>query len=206
MKSDFKMISVIILAAGDSKRMGTPKGLLEYYGKPFFSRQIECLIEIGFSKIIVVLGKDNDLYLEKIPELSKCKVALNPDPAKGQFSSIKYGLHKLLESHKSGVFILPLDVPCPIKEVWKQLAFNLNLFEASVLIPQFQGKKGHPVLLSEKFKNYLLSCDLNTRLDHEIHKKIEQGKARIISVNDNNITLNLNTPEDWEAFKVKQWM
>ncbi len=205
MKSDFKMIPVIILAAGDSERMGIPKGILDYYGRPFLSRQIECLAEIGFWEIIVVLGKDKDLYQEKILELNKTKITENPNPEEGQFSSIKYGLNEVLESHSSGVFILPLDVPCPNKEVWKQIAFNLNLFDVSVLIPQYQGKKGHPVLLSEEFKNYLLSCDLNTRLDHEIHKKINQGKARIISVNDNNITLNINTPEEWEAFKVKQW-
>jgi molybdenum cofactor cytidylyltransferase len=204
MKSNFKIIPVIILAAGDSKRMGVPKGIMDYYGKPFLSRQIECLLEISFSEIIVVLGKDKDLYQEKISELRNCKVILNPDPEKGQFSSLKYGLQEVSESQSSGVFILPLDVPCPKKEVWKQLGFNLNLFDASVLIPQFEGKRGHPVLLSDEFKNYLLTCDLNTRLDHEIRKKIEQGKAKIISVNDNNITLNLNTPEDWEAFKVKQ--
>lgn len=205
MKFDFKKIPVIILAAGDSKRMGTPKGILDYYGKPFLSRQIECLTEIGFSEIIVVLGKDKDFYQEKILELNKAKITVNPNPEEGQFSSIKCGLNEVLESHKSGVFILPLDVPSPKKEVWKQLAFYLDLSDASVLIPQFKGKKGHPVLLSEEFKNYLLSCDLSTRLDKEIHKKIKQEKARIISVNDNNITLNINTPEDWEAFKVKQW-
>ena len=204
MKSDFKTLPIIILAAGDSKRMGTPKGILDYYGKPFLSCQIECLLEIGFSEIFIILGKDKDLYQEKIPELKKFKVIINPNPERGQFSSLICGLQEVSDSHKSGVFILPLDVPCPNKEVWKQLAFNLNSFEVSVLIPQFQGKKGHPVLLSEEFKNYLLSCDKDTRLDHEIRKKDEQGKGKIISVNDNNITLNINTHEEWEAFKVKQ--
>jgi len=204
MNSDFKSLPVIILAAGDSKRMGTPKGLLDFYGKPFLSCQIECMLEIGFIEIIVVLGKDKELYKENIPELNKCKVILNPEPERGQFSSINCGLREVSELHRSGLFILPLDVPCPNKEVWKQLAFNLKLFETSVLIPQFQGKKGHPVLISEEFKNYLLSCDSSTRLDYEIRKKTEQGKAKIISVNDNNITLNINTTEEWEAFKVKQ--
>ncbi|MFW9852789.1 MAG: NTP transferase domain-containing protein [Candidatus Thorarchaeota archaeon] len=157
-------------------------------------------------KIIIILGKDKDFYLDKIPELNDTTVIINPNPEEGQFSSIKCGLKEVSESHKQDVFILPLDVPCPNREVWEQLALNQSLFQASVLIPQYQGKKGHPVLLSEEFKIYLLSCDTDTRLDHEIRKKDEQGKAKIISVNDNNITLNINTPEDWEEFKVKQWM
>ena len=204
MSFDLKKIPVIVLAAGDSQRMGIPKGLLDYHGKPFLSYQIESLFEIGFTDIIVVSGKDTALYQENIPELKKSTVIVNPQPERGLFSSIQSGLLRLKDKYQSGVFILPLDVPCPSKEVWNQLAAELSSSEANVSIPEFNGKRGHPVLLSDEFKQYLQTCSSDSRLDFEIRKQKELQKAKIISVNDKNITLNLNTLEEWEAFKVKE--
>ena len=204
MSFDLKKIPVIVLAAGDSQRMGIPKGLLDYHGKPFLSYQIESLFEIGFTDIIVVSGKDTALYQENIPELKKSTVIVNPQPERGLFSSIQSGLLRLKDKYQSGVFILPLDVPCPSKEVWNQLAVELSSSEANVSIPEFNGKRGHPVLLSDEFRQHLQTCSSDSRLDFEIRKQKELQKAKIISVNDKNITLNLNTLEEWEAFKVKE--
>ncbi|MCE7743264.1 MAG: NTP transferase domain-containing protein [Candidatus Heimdallarchaeota archaeon] len=205
MNENFKHIPVIVLAAGDSKRMGSPKGLLNYKGKPFISLQIEHLQDIGFSEIIIVLGKARDIYLDKIPELKDFKLVTNALPERGAFSSILCGLSKISDLNRIGAFILPVDVPCPEKDVWVQLIEGLRTSEANVTIPSFEGKKGHPVFLSAEFIDYLLTCSSDSRLDFEIHKQINQQKAKIISVKDLNITLNLNTIEEWEAFKVKEW-
>lgn len=202
MKSEIKKISVIILAAGESRRMGELKGLLDYKGKPFLSYQIKCLKDIGFWEIIVVLGKDYKHYQEKIPELKNTIITINPNPEKGQFSSIQYGLLEVSKVNHLGVFILPVDVPCPEKEVWENLLKSLSSSNANVSIPSYQGKKGHPVIISEEFKEYLLTCKIDSRLDFEINKQKDMEKAKIISVKDKNITRNLNTPEEWEEFKV----
>ncbi len=202
MKLEIKKIPVIILAAGDSQRMGEIKGLLDYKGKPFLAFQIEKLLEIGFWEIIVVLGSDYQTYQDRIPKLKDTIITVNPYPEKGQFSSIQYGLLEVSKVYQSGVFILPVDVPCPEKEVWEYLAKSLSSSNANVSIPAFQGKKGHPVIISEKFKEYLLTCKTDSRLDFEINKQKDIDKARIISVKDINVTRNLNTPEEWEDFKV----
>jgi molybdenum cofactor cytidylyltransferase len=89
MKMDFGNKCVIILAAGESKRMGTPKGLLDYQGAPFLQYQIKKIQEIPLANIIVVLGKDKEEYLEKIPNLNDCIVVTNPNPYRGIFSSIQ---------------------------------------------------------------------------------------------------------------------
>jgi len=204
MNYELKDIPVIILAAGESQRMGVLKGLLDYHGKPFLSYQIESLFEIGFTDIIVVLGKDTTIYQENIPQLKKSTVIVNPQPDRGSFSSLQSGLFGLNDKYNSGVFILPIDVPCPSKEVWDQLAVELSSSKANVSIPEFNGKRGHPVLLSDEFRQHLQTCSSDSRLDFEIRKQKELQKAKIISVNDKNITLNLNTLEEWEAFKVKE--
>lgn len=204
MTVDFRTLPIIILAAGDSQRMGIPKGLLDYHGKPFLSYQIESLFEIGFTDIIVVLGKDSTIYQENIPKLKKSTVIVNPQPDRGSFSSLQSGLFGLNDKYRSGIFILPIDVPCPSKEVWEQLAEGLSSSDVNVAIPEFNNKRGHPVLLSDEFRKHLQTCSSDSRLDFEIRKQKELQRAKIISVNDKNITLNLNTLEEWEAFKVKE--
>jgi len=185
----FRSFPVIVLAAGESKRMGEAKGLLNYRGKPFLSYQIEQLRKLGIWEIIVVLGKDFELYKEKISELKDTVITVNPNPEKGQFSSVQFGLQALSKTHSTGVYVLPLDVPCPEMEVWEKLAIGLNKFDVNVTIPEVEGKKGHPVLLAKEFKEFLLSCSTDSRLDHEIHKQENIEKAKIISVKDINITV-----------------
>ncbi len=203
MKFEIKKIPIIILAAGDSQRMGEIKGLLDYKGKPFLEYQIESLMEMGFCEIVVVIGKDFKIYQEKIPKLKDIVKTVNPHPERGQFSSIQYGLLEISKVSQSGAFILPVDVPCPNRTVWELLTKGLISSEANVSIPEYKGKKGHPVLLSEEFKQHLLTCRTDSRLDFEIKKQQEMEKAKIISVKDINITYNLNTLEEWEEFKVK---
>jgi len=201
MNLDFRTLTVIILAAGDSKRMGEPKGLLNYRGKLFLVHQIERLLEIGLSDIIVVLGKDSRLYHEQVPELNGVEFTTNPSPERGQFSSIQCGMKKVRSSDVSGVFIFPIDVPCPDGKVWEELSSSLDSSDTAVTIPEFQGKKGHPVLISKKFMQHLLSCTSDSRLDFEIYKQIDLKKAKIISVDDKNITRNLNTREAWKEYE-----
>ncbi|MHA1197942.1 MAG: nucleotidyltransferase family protein [Candidatus Heimdallarchaeaceae archaeon] len=203
MKMDFGTKCVIILAAGESKRMGTPKGLLDYDGKPFLQNQIEKLQDIGLSNIVIVLGKDKEVYFEQVPLLKDFIVVTNPSPEKGIFSSIQCGLSAISKLNFEGIFILPVDVPCPSKEVWILLLVGMLEAEVIVTVPKFMEKKGHPVLISNQFAEYLLTCKTDSRLDYEIREQINKRKGKIISVKDSTILLNLNTIGEWETFKVR---
>ena len=113
MRCELKDVPVIILAAGDSKRIGFPKGLLDYHGTPFLTHQLLSLYEIGFSHIIVVLGHTAEQLKQKIKLLRSSSTCINPQPERGPFSSIQCGLKSLVSDLRKGVFILPVDVPCP---------------------------------------------------------------------------------------------
>ena len=201
MTKNLNKIPVILLAAGDSKRMGTPKGLLEFKEEPFVLYQIEKLKSIGFNEIIIVLGRSMDEYFKAIPEIKNHNIVINPHPERGIFSSIQCGLETISEN-RTGVFILPIDVPCPLDNVWKKMLDTSYSSNVNVVVPSFEGKKGHPVLLLSDFKNHILTCSSDSRLDFEIRKQEKQQKVKIISVKDSTILLNLNTIEDWNAFKV----
>ena len=196
-------MSVVILAAGKSHRMGKAKGLLDYKGEPFILTQIGKIKEIGIDDIIIVLGKDHQTYLNHVPELNKYEIVVNTKPERGQFSSLQCGLEKAVSINKKAVFVLPIDVPCPEREVWYNLGFSLLKDKKEVVVPEYQGKKGHPVLLNINFIEYLLSLDeTSSRLDEEIKKLEGKKKVGIISVQDRKITLNLNTIEAWKKYLV----
>ncbi|MCK5304702.1 MAG: nucleotidyltransferase family protein, partial [Candidatus Heimdallarchaeota archaeon] len=172
--------------------------------KYFLTYQIEQLLEIGFELITVVLGKDNELYQEKVPELKATNIVVNPDPDRGPFSSIQCGLTAVLKTNQEGVFILPVDVPCPHKDVWKKLSDDLSSSEASVSVPEFLGKRGHPVLLSEEFGKFILTCNSDSRLDFEIHKQRDKQEVTNTIVDDMSVTYNLNTRNSWDEYRVKK--
>ena len=78
------MIAGIILAAGASSRMGTPKALLDYRGESFVGRLVRVL-GASFQPVIVVLGYHADVIRQKVPAIAN--IVVNPDPSRGQFSS-----------------------------------------------------------------------------------------------------------------------
>lgn len=204
MGSEFNL-PVIILAAGESKRMQPlgSKAFLDFKGDVFLNHQILCLKDWGFTneQILVVLNaKNKEEYIDTIPSIYFC---INEDPKRGPFSSIQCGLSNILSAnpHIHGVFILPVDIPCPKRKVWQRLTTDLfqSLSDAVVSIPEYKGRKGHPVLLKKNFMTYLLSLPADKRLDFEIHKQ----KRVITKVEDEKVTININTPAEWQAFKEK---
>ncbi|UJG43442.1 MAG: nucleotidyltransferase family protein [Candidatus Heimdallarchaeum endolithica] len=200
--SDYFLPSVVILAAGESKRMGKPKGLLVYKGTFFIQHQIKSLKEIGFENIVVVLGKDYSRYVELVPKLKNEIIVRNLQTEKGQFFSIQCGLKKVREFSDDGVFILPIDVSCPNKETWNKILENVD--GVSAVIPSYKGRRGHPVFLSPKLIEHILSCTSEHRLDYELKKLEKRNKVRIIDVNDRKVTLNLNTLEEWKKYVNEQ--
>jgi CTP:molybdopterin cytidylyltransferase MocA len=76
--------------------------------------------------------------------------------------------------------------------------------DVHVTVPKYEDKKGHPVFFTKEFAEYLLSCSADSRLDYEIRELIGKQKAKIISVKDSTIVLNLNTIEEWKTFKVRK--
>src|SRR5512138_930387 len=88
---DKTMISAILLAAGESKRMGRPKQLLEWQGKPLLLHVLENCVRSSADEIILVLGHEADQIRSCLPELP-IKIVVNPDYETGMASSLRQGL------------------------------------------------------------------------------------------------------------------
>ena len=196
--------------------MGVPKGLLDYHGKEWIIEQIERFKGTGGERVIIVLGFDSVSYLNQLPWIAdslnqrityngvQVTTLLNPHPKNGPFSSLQRALASVHSSNTPGVFVLPVDVPAPMVEVWHKLVDHLN-GKVKVVIPEYKAEGGHPILLSSGLVNELRQISLTdetARLDMQIRKLPAQQVTRI-STQDVQVTMNLNTPEEWDSFKKK---
>ena len=190
--------NVILLAAGDSVRMGQPKALIKIKNKNLLELQIETIRNLGKTPI-VVLGKLHQEILKAMPQIqNKALVVNNPHPEHGQFSSLKLGFEKL--PHGESTFVLTLDTPAPEPEVWLELERSLNCHQ--VVVPRYLNKGGHPVLLNNSFIEQLRYNHIpveDQRLDRQI-RKLEQDEIALISVPFKSILIDLDTPEDLENY------
>jgi len=196
---------LILLAAGKSTRMGTPKGLVDFKDEKLLTYNIRHFFSYGGSNIIIVLGHHIEAYFKSFPILERAfntwgpfeggqiKTIINPAPDRGQFSSLIEGLKELNEA----CFILPIDVPTPEENVWHLLAERLS-DNISAIKPTFNDEGGHPVLLSSSFINKLKDLSLDhkdARLDTQLNKLSKEQLLRV-SCNDSQILQNINTKDD----------
>jgi len=204
---------LILLAGGQSSRMGTPKGLVDYQGQPWLLEQLSRFEAASGKEVVIVLGYHQEQYFERIPWLRGARykasvqsglavsVVVNKTPEFGQFSSLQRAIPFLLEKDWSGAFVLPVDVPGPQREVYSRLGAAFNK-ELEVVIPQYRSKGGHPVLLSRRFLGRLISlpvADNKARLDKQI-RALSQEQVAKVRVSDPQVCLNINTQEEFRAF------
>lgn len=208
------MYPIIILAGGASARMGQPKGLVLFSGRPWLEIQLRRLQKAGFNQIFIVLGFHADEYFRLSPwrlvqqqyvDLN-ILITVNPKPDLGSFSSLQFGVQNI-KNEVDGVFVLPVDVPTPEPVVFQEILNHLQKQDlkkdVDVLVPTFQGKRGHPVWISNVLIKRIVQINprlSSARLDYII-RDLPMNRIFQVEVQDSSVILNLNTPEDF--FKIK---
>lgn len=208
------MSPLILLCGGKSSRMGHPKGLVPYRGRPWIEQQLIRAEKVGIRDVVIVLGYVAEEYLCALPWLADAllgngteafglniRALINPQPQFGPFSSIQVGAANAqpLSHAVSGYFwILPIDVPCPKRQVWERLADS----NAQACVPTFEGRGGHPVKLSDSFLHRIRQCPSNgedARLDRQI--QLLGSEAERLEVDDPDIIRNINTPSEMKELE-----
>ena len=168
------MVAAILLAAGQSRRMGAFKPLLPFGDKTVIEYCLDYLEQGGVETIVVVLGHRADEVREKLSGRSLI-FALNPDPASEMGASIAAGVHALPEAGDATLIAL-VDHPAVPASVASTLIENW-LQGARLIVPTWNDRGGHPVLVDLNFKSELLNLDatggLRAFLDshrNEVHR------------------------------------
>ena len=191
------MIAGIILAAGASSRMGTPKALLDYRGETFVRRLVRVL-GTSCKPVIVVLGYHADVIRQQVP--ANAIVAINPDPSRGQLSSLQTGL-SALPADADGFAFIPVDSPAVAEDTVAKLVrtFEHRKPETLFVIPRQSGKRGHPVLAARSVAAEFLALPPVAEAREVVHAHVD--RTQYVDVDDAGIFTDVDDPEAYRQLK-----
>ena len=191
------MVSCILLAAGESKRFGSPKQLAKINkSQTIIEYIISNLLKTGIDEIIVVLGAFKEQIKPLI--LKDIKVCVNENYQKGQTSSLKIGA-KNISKNSDCFMVLPVDMPLVKPETFDYLIDKFKEAKKLIVIPSYKYKKGHPPIYDIKLKDGILKMGDDEPLYSLNNKYVEQ--SIIIPVDDSAVITNINTPQDLAKIK-----
>ena len=190
------MYTAILLAAGRSSRMGQLKGLLDWNGKPLIKYQLEQLFSSLLDQIILVLGYQVETYLSVIQkDTTSLMVVCNEKWEEGKSSSIRKGLQAVHQDCKAILFI-NLDQPVTNKIV-NHLIYSFETKSQKIHIPSYQGRRGHPILISSQLLGELKQVNEQTQGLRNIIR-IHSNEIQLIETGDPKILYNFNSPLDYK--------
>ena len=195
----------VILAAGESSRMGTDKALLPWPphqgeqsgGQTFLSAAIEALSP--YCDLVIVVAGKNEPQLTPIAYAHGASLVRNPHPEHGQFSSLQVGLQEILNHGRDAAIVTLVDRPPPQAETLRALcaAFGEAPSRTWAVVPEYNGKHGHPVLVNREMMEAFLKAPAAAsarEIEHQNQQHIEY-----VLVDDPAVAQNVDTPQDYEA-------
>jgi molybdenum cofactor cytidylyltransferase len=184
------MLAAVILSGGASRRMGSPKALVPFQGRPFLEHLLSVTNHPAIGVRRVVLGPDAEAIAKDIT-LAPDEIVINHDWEKGQLSSIHAAL-KSLPANTDGILLCPVDHPLVSAALIGNLIDAFLATRPPIVVPNFQGRRGHPVIFSAAVYDELLNApmDQGARAVVWAHK----GNVSEVSTTEEGCVLNLNDP------------
>jgi len=188
-------LAAAILAAGESRRMGTPKALLPYRGKTFVEHLIEVTRHPRVGVTRVVLGAHVDEIRAKL-RTEAASIVVNADWQQGQLSSIQAAIRSLPADETEGLILCPVDHPIVSAALVAQLIERFDASGKSVVLPTFHGKRGHPVIFRAALYDDLLAASPEVGA----RQVVWAHAADVLEVptEEEGVILNLNDPATLE--------
>jgi len=189
------VVSAILLAAGESKRMGKPKQLLPLGKTTILEQAIDNLLTSKVGEVIVVLGYKAEEARSKVAN-KPIKLTTNPIYRQGMSTSIITGL-SLVDDRAQAVMLALADHPFVDSRTINRLITEFLNHDKGIVVPVYQGKKGHPVIFSLKYKEELsgLKGDVGGReiLEHHPDDILE------VAVDSKGTIIDIDTINDYHS-------
>ena len=193
----------VVLAAGRSARMGSPKALLDFLGVPFIVRILEALEALEVKTLVIVLGPDAPRIQPAIAA-HDCMIVENPEPETGPIASLRVALRALQPLQPRAVLVWPVDLPhvrvSTVERVMEAHRHN----PGQVVVPTFAERRGHPVIWGSPLFAELLENKAATREGARAVLHSHEGQVVTVPVDDPAVIDQVNTPDDYERL-VREW-
>ncbi len=195
----------VILAAGESSRMGRDKALLPWPPASeqsasrgtFLSSAIRSLS--AATDFVVIVAGNNEASLAPVAYSNGAFVLVNRDPSRGQFSSLQLGLREVLNRGRDAAIITLVDRPPAAMATVQTLREEFETAEQKIwaVVPEYGQKHGHPYVAGrEMIERFLREPTTGNARDVE-HR--HRDHIQYLPISDPFVALNINTPEDYAA-------
>jgi molybdenum cofactor cytidylyltransferase len=196
----------VILAAGQSSRMGRDKALLPWpppvdgrfsSKSTFLSATIQSLMP--FTDFVVVVAGKNEAAIAPVAYAQGASVVVNLDPDRGQFSSLQVGLREVLSRGRDAAIITLVDRPPAAAATVQALRNAFTAAPANIwaVVPEFRGRHGHPYVSGRELIEAFLQAPDSSNARAVEGKHLDHLKY--LTVDDPCVTMNINTPADYDV-------
>lgn len=194
-QNDKSEIGLILLAAGESRRLGKPKQLLKFDGKTLIRHLAEMTLASNCSPICVVLGAKVDEIRAEIDDLP-LEIAINENWQNGMSSSLKTGLKKLLAiaPNLAAVVVALCDQPFITSTITNRLAETYQKTNAPIVASEYAETIGVPALFSHLIFDELL----NLSTENGAKQIIKNHLASVVSISVPEAEIDIDTTDDYE--------
>jgi molybdenum cofactor cytidylyltransferase len=194
----------VILAAGESSRMGTDKALLPWPPQraaergTFLSASIQALSP--FNDLVIVVAGKNVHNLAPIIYAQGAFLVINPEPGRGQLSSLQCGLREVLNRGRDAAMVTLVDRPPVQASTLERLRTEFDTAwsdEKWAVVPEYNGRHGHPILIGREMIEVFVKA-LSTATAREVQHQ-NQERIAYFPVDDPFVAMNVDTPQDYAS-------
>jgi molybdenum cofactor cytidylyltransferase len=182
----------IILAAGESRRMGYPKPLLKIGGRTFIEHIADTMLAI-VPRLVIVLGAHRERIRAAIPSDARITIVENPNYIRGQLSSLKVGL-TAIQPDAAAALVHLADHPMVRAETFQAIIDSYDRTSKPIVIARHDGHRGHPVIFDRSVFSELLSAPEEEGARHVVNA--DQSRVTYVDLEDPGINLDLDTPAE----------
>jgi molybdenum cofactor cytidylyltransferase len=182
----------VILAAGESRRMGYPKPLLDIGGRTFIEHIAETMLAV-VPRLVIVIGAHRERVRAAIPHDARIAIVENPNYAQGQLSSLQAGLDAL-QPDAAGALVHLGDHPLVRVETFQAIVDSYNRSGKPIVIARNDGHRGHPLIFDRAIFGELRSAPEEEGARYVVNA--DASRVAYVDRQDPGINLDLDTPSD----------
>jgi len=193
-------ISAVILAAGESLRMGKPKLSLEIRGKTLLEHALAPIVEAGIRDVVVVFSAENERLKDRVPR--EYRIVINRHSKEGISTSLKAGL-SAVDPRSQGILFALGDQPFVGPGVYEALIRHHRQNLPLVTCPVYEGERGNPVLFDRRLWPALMKIE-GDEGGKQIMAGLDQKDIGQVKVDGAGVLIDIDTPEEYDMYGEKE--